>query len=284
MNTPNIFEFTDYRAYLRAFYAAKKKSRSPISYKSIAMKAGFANKGFVYNIFHGTKNLTKTSVMKLSAALGHSRHEAEYFENLVFFNQAQSLDEKEHFFKLMNSVKSKNGCAAKARRLRTDQYEYLSVWYHSVIRSLIGMFGFNGDYEWLARNVYPPILKKQAKASVALLERLGLIEKQSNGTYRLTDEHITTGDEISSLAALHYHRDMTRLAGMAIDNVAKERRNITGLTLGISEAAYKRIVEETNAFRKQIVQIAGEDKASDRVYQMNFHLFPLTRSGACQHK
>ena len=49
-----------------------------------------------------------------------------------------------------------------------------------------------------------------------------------------------------------------------------------GFTLGISENAYRRLVEEIAAFRKRIKEIVSEDEGSSRVYRLNLHLFPLS--------
>jgi uncharacterized protein (TIGR02147 family) len=43
------------------------------------------------------------------------------------------------------------------------QYEVFSHWRHLVIRSLIGMFGFSGDYESLAKQVQPKVTPDEAK-------------------------------------------------------------------------------------------------------------------------
>ena len=83
-----IFDYTDYRQYLADYYDHRKTESPGFSYTVLARKAGFKNKGFLHNVIHGHKNLSKTSVVKLSQALEHTRTQAEYFENLVFFNQA----------------------------------------------------------------------------------------------------------------------------------------------------------------------------------------------------
>jgi uncharacterized protein (TIGR02147 family) len=275
---PCVFEYTDYRKYLLDCYNQRKSENPSFSYNTLATKAGFKNKGFVHSVIRNRKNLSKTSIVRLAEALGLKPNEADYFENLVFFNQAADLKERNYFWEKLSGVKNHNGKNGKARQLTRDHYEFYSTWYHSAIRSLIDMFPVRDNFDWLAKNVQPAITKKQARASVALLYRLGLIKRQRNECWVLTDKHITTGNEILDLAALNYHRDATRLSTAAIESIPKHKRNITGLTMGLSQEAYSRIVEETSAFRKRIVQIVDESgQPADRVYQFNLHLFPMSK-------
>jgi uncharacterized protein (TIGR02147 family) len=274
---PNIFEYTDYRKYLLDYYKGKKTANPSFSYNSFSLKAGFKNKGFLYSAIHGGKNLAKSSIVKVTHALGLKKNEAEYFENLVFFNQAIDLIERTYFCEKLNNVKLLDKSITVVHQTRKDQYEFYSTWYHSAVRSLIDMFPFKDDFAWLARSVYPQITVKQAEKSVALLEKLGFIEKQKDGVYKLTTPNITTGNEIIALAALNFHKQASRLVEHALNGVPMEKRNITGLTLGVSERTYQKVCDEIKDFRAKIVNIAQDDLEADRAYQLNFHFFPVTK-------
>lgn len=275
---PNVFMYTDYRKYLADWFEEKKKAQPAFSYASFAQKAGFSDRGFLHNVIHGKRDLTKESLVKVSQAIGHLKAEGEYFENLVFFNKASDFKDRTYFYEKLNGVKGTEKAAVKAQQTRKDQYEFYSQWYHSAIRSLVDMYPFKDDYRWLAKNVFPPIASRQAKKSVQLLEKLGLIRKQKDRSYKLTSKSITTGNEIVSLAAQNFHKEATDLAKNALYNLPGTKRNITGLTLGISEKTYHKICEEIQQFRSKIVQIAEQDEEADRTYQLNFHLFPITNT------
>jgi uncharacterized protein (TIGR02147 family) len=275
---PNVFEYTDYRKYLAAWFEQKKKAQPSFSYALFAKQAGFNDRGFFHNVIHGKRDLTKESLVKVSQAIGHSKAEAEYFENLIFFNKAADLKNRNYFYEKLNGVKSTEKAAIKALQTRKDQYDFYSQWYHCAVRSLIDMYPFKDDFRWLAKNVFPPITSRQAKKSVQLLEKLGLIQKQKDKTYKLTTKSITTGSEIVSLAVHNFHKEAADLAKNALESLPVDKRNITGLTLGISEKTYLKICEEIQEFRSRIVQIAQQDEEADRTYQMNFHLFPITNT------
>jgi uncharacterized protein (TIGR02147 family) len=272
----NVFDYCDFRKYLADYYEEKKKENPNYSYQIIADKAGVKNKGFIYNIINGDKVLSKSNIFKVSQALGLNRYEAEYFENLVAFNQAEDITERKYLFEKMSRVRNMGKATSTAQILRKDQYEFYSNWYHVTIRSIIGMYDFKGDYKWLSKMVNPHITVTQAKHSVELLEKLGLVCKEKGGTYRIGDKSLTTGKDIMSIAFQNFHMACNDLAKRAFTQYPLDTRNMTGLTLGISKNSYDKICEEIQGFQTKIMEIANRDEEADRVYQLNFHLFPTS--------
>ncbi len=275
---PEISKYTDYRKFLRDYYDEVKSKNHAFSYEVFSQKAGINSKGFVYNVIQGARNLSKSHIFKLSQAMNLNKYESEYFENLVAFNQAKSSKEKNYFYEKMASVKSNGKKAWKPQIVRKDQFEFYSKWYHSVIRSLIDMYDFRDDYEWLAKKVYPRIKPMQAKKSVALLEKLGLIKKQTDGIYKVTDKSITTPKEVKNLAVHNFHKETGALALSAISELPIQKRNITGMTLGISKQTFEKMCDQINAFRAKLLQQAEQDQNADTVYQLNFQFFPVSNT------
>jgi uncharacterized protein (TIGR02147 family) len=73
------------------------------------------------------------------------------------------------------------------------------------------------------------------------------------------------------------HRQMGELAVRALDEIPVKERDISGLTLGVSENAFFRISQEIADFRRRISSIVMEDTGENRVYRLNVQLFPLTK-------
>ncbi len=270
-----IFEYLDYREFLKDYYNAKKEANPAFSLRVFSDKIGFKAKDFISRVMNGDKNLSSQSIPKVASGLRLGKHETEFFIALVKFNQAETTEERNGAFGEMQAVLKVVRFAEKQHLLGHAQYMVYSHWRHLTIRSLIGMYGFDGDYEALARRVHPRITAEEAKASVKLLEDCMLIKKGKNGKYVLTENAITTGDRTSKLALRGFHQDCLKLAADSIDRDPPGTRHISGLTLGISQEGYERIVERINAFRKEIALIAEEDENSDKVFQLQFALFPV---------
>lgn len=274
-----IFEYLDYREFLKDYYNAKKEANPAFSLRVFSDKIGFKAKDFISRVMNGDKNLSSQSIPKVASGLRLGKHETEFFIALVKFNQAETTEERNSAFGEMQAVLKVVRFAEKQHLPGHAQYMVYSHWRHLTIRSLIGMYGFDGDYEALARRVHPRITAEEAKASVKLLEDCMLIKKGKNGKYVLTENAITTGDRTSKLALRGFHQDCLKLAADSIDRDPPGTRHISGLTLGISQEGYERIVERINAFRKEIALIAEEDENSDKVFQLQFALFPVGGKG-----
>ena len=113
----------DYRAYLVDFYAEKKADNPRYSYQVLADKAGFKDKSCIYSVVKGRRPLSTQGAFKVSQALKLGRIEAEYFENLVLFNQATTLNEQNHYFDRLCQVKTrKKGKSSEFGLLHKEQY------------------------------------------------------------------------------------------------------------------------------------------------------------------
>jgi len=273
--TKKVFEYLDYREFLKDYYNQKKEANSAFSLRVFSDRIGFKAKDFISRVMNGEKNLSNQSIPKVASGLRLGKHETEFFIGLVKFNQAATTDERNSAFEEMQAALKVARFAEKQHILGHAQYMVYSHWRHLTIRSLIGMFGFDGDYEALAKQVHPHITADEAKKSVKLLEECELIKKDKNGKYVLSESAITTGDRTSKLALRGFHQHCLKLAADSIDRDPPGSRHISGLTLGISQEGYERIVERINAFRKEIALIAEEDKESDKVFQLQFALFPV---------
>ncbi len=272
----DVFTYTDYRKLLADYYQERKKHNPTFSYQVFAAKAGFPNRGFLYNVITGVKNLSKSSAVKLSQAIKLASSEADYFENLVSLNQAKNLRERNYFFEKLSAIKSGKPGSARVRETRKEQHEFYSTWYLSAIRSLIDMHPFKDDYAWLAKNVYPPIKPKEAKKAVALLQKLGMIRKGGGDFYEVVDKTITAGKEIVQLGLLNFQRQTAELALKAIEEMPRDKRNVSGLTMGISRKTYETVCEEIRRFQSKLQVLAEQDKEADNVYQLNFQFFPIS--------
>jgi uncharacterized protein (TIGR02147 family) len=272
----SIFEYTNYRTYLKDLYKEKKRSQK-LTYRKFAELAGMNSSSWLLLLIKGQKNLTPDSAIRISRALGHSNAETEYFENLVSFNQAKTVESRNYHYLRLRQVKK--GLQAKGkldiRFIAEDQYEYYNKWYHPVVRSLVSKIPFKDNYGLLAKQLVPAISAGQAKQSVALLTRLGLIRKKPSGKWEQCDAVISTGDEVDSLNVINYHKQTLKKAEAVFDHCTKEQRDISGLTIGIGEKDFQRIKKKVQAFRKEIMKIAQASKAADRVYQLNTQLFPM---------
>ena len=268
-----IFNYMDYREYLRDFFDEKKQELRCYSYRLFSQKAGLKSPNFLKLVIKGERNLSKVSVLKFAKALALSKKEADYFENLIFFNQTKTLEEKNFF--LAKIMRYRASCDPK--KIEEAEYLYYSHWCNPVVRELVGAIDFKGDYRKLGAAVVPSISAAEAEKSVALLQKLNFIERSDDGSFRKTSPSLTTGPQVRSVAIANYHRAMLQLAADSIERFPAHERDITSLTLGISQETYTTIMERLQQFRRELLELAEEDDSPQRVVQLNLQLFPLSQ-------
>ncbi len=269
-------DYLDFRSYIKDYIEYKNAHGEQLTNRSFASAVGISSSSWLTTILNGKKGITDKTVGAISDFFKHNDWDREYFRNLVNFNQAKTVESRNVFFTQLKQLLLKRGYLA-IRVLDNDQYEYYSKWYYSAVRSIIGMIPVGDEYERLARYVSPSITSAQAKKSIKLLLKLGLIEKLDAGYYRLTNSAISTGYNVKSLAVANFQRETMKLGIEAIDRYDSSIRDISSLSIGISEAGFQKISGMIAEFRKAIVEVANTDNDADRVYQVNFQVFPLSR-------
>ncbi|MFP4417319.1 MAG: TIGR02147 family protein [Fibrobacterota bacterium] len=269
----NVFEYTDYRRFLDDYQKEQREVNPVFSHRYFAQKAGFSSTGLFSNILKGRRNLTPSLIARFAKAMKLSKKEEEYFECLVLFNQARTLDEKNRYYERMLQTSPLD-----MEVIDKDCYEFYTHWWHSAIRELLYYYNFKDDYARLARKLDPPIRPEQAKKAIATLEKLGMIERDSEGFYRQSTKVITTGkDYVRSLQVANFQAATIELARESLDRHVKEQRDISTLTLTLSRESLQKIKLEIDALQRRILKIVEADEAVNSVYQVNFQLFPLTR-------
>jgi uncharacterized protein (TIGR02147 family) len=271
--TPDIFAYTDYRKFMRDFFDFMKSTKPFFSYQYFAQKAGFKSKSFIHKVINGQRALSTNSVFSIARALNLKGKEIAFFEALVHFNESKTDQEREYYFTRMQQVEPKN----EGIRLQKNQYNYFAKWYHAVIRELVTIVPFAADYKKLASAVEPPITPKLARESVKLLLELGMVRKnEKTGLYQQTDAYITTRDTVVSLGVNKFQRETMDLALKSHENDDRQTRDFSSLTIGISSKGFEKIKSELKDFRSYVGRIVEEDNPADRVYQINFQLFPVS--------
>ncbi len=266
----NIFDYTDYRKFLRDRSTYLKSIDAPVSYRHIAEVAGFKSPGFITQILDGRCGLPERFIEKIASTFQLKKREAKYFELMVRYNQAENHDEKKAFFRKMTAFKK-----GRVRTLEPDAYDFYDKWYYSAIRAVLNYHQFTGDYGALAKMVVPRITAAEARKAVAVLERLGLIERR-DGRYILTNNHLTTGPQADAVVINNFVVNTLDIAKEALYSFPRNDRNFSALTLSVSRKGYDRLRDKIEALRAEMIAIVKDDTDIDRVVQVNFQLFPLT--------
>ncbi len=265
-----IFDYLDYREFMKDAYQVKKRKAPNFSYRYIARKIA-TNSGTLSRIFSGQRHLDPKMANGLARAFNLHDGELEYFETLVLFGQAKTHIEKNLFLEKLFRLRS-----SRVITLEERQFEFYRKWYYPAIRELLNVVPFDGNYAKLSKMLRPAIGVQEAKKAVKLIYELGLVEKDKDGIYRLTEKLISSGDNVQAVFMTNLHAAMADLAAKAINEVAPEERDFSGLTISLSSVAFYQILEILKQTRRTIMEQSSKDSKVDKVYRLNLQFFPLS--------
>ncbi len=272
---PNLFEYQNYRAYLHDYYNEQKALKRNFSYKSFSQKADISAPSFLFYVIEGKRNLTKSTVVKICNAIGLNREEAEYFECLVFFNQSQTISEKTFYYSQLVEIRK----PIDIGNVQKDRWEYYSSWYHSVIREVVTFFNFQDDFSRLGSFLIPPISAQEAKKSIKLLERLGFIEKDSQGLYHQTENLIQVKTStIDAFIIERFQMEMLQVVLKAYDLTTVKNRMSMSTTFSISKESFDLFKMRLREIHNQFMEIARVDDNPSVTYQLTMNFIPVSQS------
>ena len=273
LKEPDIFSYDDYRKYLGDAYQFKKFVEGGFSFRTFAKKAGIASSGYYKLIMDGKRNLSREGIIKFSKGLDLNSRQAKFFETLVHFDQSESPAEKTAYFDKIQE----NRRFRSFKQLETDQYQFYKKWYYSAVRELVSHPNFKEDPKWIAKTLMPEITPEEAKDAMELLDRLKLIQRTRTGKVVQSEELITSAPQVYSSALWHFHNQMLYQAFKSLSQFTGEHRDFTSITLSLRHSDMEEISKKITTFRRKLLSEYDVKKTHfDRVFQMNFSLFPLT--------
>jgi uncharacterized protein (TIGR02147 family) len=238
------------------------------------MHVGANSSGWFSDVINGRISLTKTYISPLVNLLGLRPREVEFFELLVGYGQAQNLDEKSRFLQRILSFKD-----IEPLLVTRNKFEFYSNWYFTAIRELLIFYPFTDDYAALAEMLDPPIRPIEAKQAVETLHSIGLVAEDEKGHYRPVDRTITKDPEFQSIHWRNFVISMMRLAIESVDRHEAWQRDISSVTIALSQRGWEIARQEVALLRKRLLVLSEQDSDPEKIYQCNFQLFPLTKSG-----
>jgi uncharacterized protein (TIGR02147 family) len=163
----------------------------------------------------------------------------------------------------------------KVRVVDGDAFQYYESWKYPVLRELIPMMPGANPRD-IADACKEHVSAEDVRDVLDFLVKAGFLKKEGDKAYSQTEQTVIGSKEALPLAIRAMHKEMGNMAVRAVDRYNASERYFTGMTIGVNEANYARIVAEIDACAKKIAAIANESDNQDQVYGLNFQLFPFT--------
>ncbi len=269
----SIYDYLDYRAYLRDYYAAQKSMGEGFSFRVFARRAELRSPNYLKLVMEGKRNLTSDMAYRFAIACDLGLDEASYFVDLVAFNQAKHSHAREALYAKLIRYRGHR----RVHKLESERTEYHSKWYFPVIRKLIDRPDFEEDPSWIGRQLVPAVPRAQVSKALKNLEKTGFIKRDENNRLVLATPSEGTSSEAQEVHEALHQRAMIERASEAIDLITPDQRDISSLTLCLGPEGLKRLRGRLQRFRQELLELSEHEPEGETVAQVNLQLFPLSK-------
>ncbi len=275
-----IYNYTDYRAFLKDALQELKERDTRYSHRFVLARLGVKSSGWLADVLGGRRNIARDHVTGFSNVFALEPREELYLETLVQYGQARTIAEKKRVYEKLLTFHE-----IPKDIIDADRFEYFSKWYYAAIREYLLIEPFAGNYNALARRIRPNITAAQAREALELLERLGFIRKFAGDVWRPAVEHVKKRSHFSAIHYYQYLKAQMELGMEALEQTPKEERDVSAVTLTLSHDGFQQIREEIKSLRQRMIQLSeaenrkfwdgvpGDDR---KVFQAVFELFPVS--------
>lgn len=274
-NKINIYDYLDYRNFLRDFYELEKSLDPSFSYRVFATAVDI-DASLLLKILQSKRHLSAATVESIIAFFNFKEGKSEYFREMVAYCKAKTTEEIRKHFESLQKMRP-----SRCRMLDEARYRYFQQWYYPVIRSALDVSEYYGEQDaaLLGNSCIPKLTANQVLTAVDALLQLGLAEKRPDGRIVPSDAHVRTQDHWLSASISEYQKSVAELAMQSIESVPKEERDISTLTMALDSSQIERVRTILAEARKSIVNVVNSMPAEDcdSVFQLNFQMFPMMK-------
>lgn len=257
----NIFEFSDYRAYLKEWIAQAKKEQT-FSLARLGKVAG-VHPTFLSHVLSGTKHLSLEQAAAISAHLGHSKLELDYLVVLINLDRAGTPILRDYFReKKAQLEKDKNKLSQRFEKHQELSGGQRVIFYSSWLYAAIWASTAINDGQTLEQVARRFSLRKAQAAEVLdFLTQTGVCN-EAGGVYSMGAVHVHVPNE--SPHVVKHHMNWRMKAVQKLDS-REEAELFFSAPMSISKADVALLREKLNAAIKDTVTLATNSKAEEVV-------------------
>lgn len=264
-----IYEFTDYRLYLKEFMQSKKNENKSFSYRNFTLRAGLTTSNYVQKVISNERSLGPKTTEQFIKGLGLKKKEAEYFRKIVELDKSNTIERKASIISDLARLK-KSGSPLKM----TEENEFYNHWLNGAIYELAACIDFEPDSSFLYKKLKKRVGLSEIQTCLNFLLKNNYL-KIENGKAIQVKDAITSTQFINNAHLRMNHLKMTEFAINAI-SMPIEERTFQGVLLSIDKKRMPEIKNKIKEFTEEILKEFSEDCNANTLYRFNLQAFPLT--------
>lgn len=271
-DAPDLYAYLDYREFLLAHYEHRRELQKTFSYRFMAARLD-VDAGQLAHILKGRLQLPQRALSAAIALCKLDERQGAYFEELVRLASCKDEDEKARITERLDALRE-----VTIRQIPSSCANFYAHWKHSTLRALAGILPETGDGSGLGRHCLPPLSGQEACESVAFLEKSGLLQRDEWGRLQPAEAHVAPAPEVPRETLRRWHDQVLALAGESLDRISSDRRDVSTLTVALSQTDFQTVSEWIAEFRRSIQALATASRQPDRVVQACVQMIPVSKA------
>ena len=271
----NFFAYDDFIELLKDYIHFRKAKGLTFSYRWFSQKAGYTSPNFLHLIVTRRRKLNPTSVRKIVEVFKWSGTSRKYFEQLVIFNQANDINERQQAAEKLAHLRFTSKLYGKVDPHRTELLYQNPM--NIFIREL-ALRGLPKNTKFIQERLAFRCSENDIAQSIESLLKNKFIRIENNMLFA-TDKHFTTGDEISSELVKRFHSECMKIAVSSMYTIPREERDISAVTFHTSKENIEIIKNKIRHLRKEILSLENNRSSTngEQVYHLGIQFVPITK-------
>jgi len=241
-NIISIYNYSDYRRFLKDFYLANKAADSRFTYERFSRQAGIKSPNMLKLVIDGKKNLTNSTILAFAEALSLVGSQKEYFFCLVHLGQAETAREEKYFKGQLRELKPPRIPRAVASSGKGGLYDDIFI---TIAACLLQGKPVGQELSLFEERL--GLRGAEAKFLWARLEKAGLMRAQE-GVWTIDVSQVVFHEKIPSQVLRKFLRDQILLSLSAFDAGKNEQVKCLSHVITVDPAEVGEIQEKLDSW------------------------------------
>ncbi|MCB0347758.1 MAG: TIGR02147 family protein [Bdellovibrionales bacterium] len=273
---PRVFDYIDFKEFLKDYYLFKKKVLPAFSFGQFAKKARIPTRNYLKRVMDGERPLSNENLPKFIIALDLNAKESSYFEALVHYSQAKDPLIKKYYFEQLRNASS--GVKGSYIDVNSAHYEIFQNWYVIPVYEYFSLPEASQDIKVIARQFKDKISTKEIKDAIDLLVEVEfLCIDPDTGRVKKNVENIRCENDLMNMAVRNYHQKMLEMTSQSVATDGVNDRDLRAISIAVNKEAFVKIKKELEDFMRHLNQKYSMAVAEKNcLVQLNSQLIQLT--------
>jgi uncharacterized protein (TIGR02147 family) len=259
-----IFQYTDYRVFLRDALVTRSARRRGYSLRRFAKTLG-VSPSFLSDLLRGRKSLSPEKAGAVARRLGLTGTEAEYFRLLARHRSEGGASEDPAGPRVVT-------------RLPLDAFTAMRDWYHVAILEMTELEHFQVTAATVAARL--SIGVRTARAALARLVRIGHLAVDEQGRFRKTYRAGVLESAERNDALRAFHEQMLRKAASSLTGQTNTEKVVGSETFAFAPEQLPLAAAIIEDCFNKMTALAEQSAGRSQVYHLGIQLFNLTTGKA----